>query len=178
MNDLPRPTLDALIAHQALSHDLMQWSATAHKLVKERITALLAAYGKPATISEDHDEWAGRVLADGQNPFPPGTSIYDDLNNNTAYSNVEIGYGRGPDDGPVLITFTGNYAQWAPGGDNYRRLPASIHIPAWVVCDPAGIDRYKAQTQLLAAKIREQRTGELAMISDLVDEVLGGRGQA
>ena len=164
----PMPHLDALRAHKALTDDLHQWAPTVHRLVRERITVLLEAYGEFNHPLETAEEHAARVLARCQNPFPPGVSIYENLNDNRGYDHIEIGYGL-EGDGDLRITFAGWYPHWAADGESYERRFAEIHCPGWLVTEPDGVDRYRAQTEEMAAEVRQQVAAEHAAISALLN---------
>ncbi len=69
----PRSTVEALRIHQQITSDLLQWAPIVHQLVRERITALAEASGPSGhSPSETLEEYAARVLAGGQEPFPVG----------------------------------------------------------------------------------------------------------
>lgn len=169
-DDLPTPPLNALRAHKALIGDLHQWAPTVHRLVRERIAALMEAYGPHDHPLETPEEHAARVLAYGQKPFPSGASIYENLNDNRGYDHIEVGYGiEGQGDGELRITFTGWYPHWAVDGESYERRFAEIHCPGWLVTEPDGIDRYRAQTEQMAAEVRRQVKANQAAINALLD---------
>jgi hypothetical protein len=155
---LPAPTLDALRAHQALTDDLHQWAPTVHQLVKERIAALVAAYGPYDALDETAEEYAARVFAGGQRPFPAGVSIYENLNDNRGYDHVAVRLGL-PDESGLRITYTGWYPRWVIVNDDteeeaYERRPVEIHVPAWLVTDPDGVEKYRQETDAMAAAVR------------------------
>ncbi len=173
---LPTPPLDALRAHKALTSVLHQWAPTVHRLVRDRIAALMEAYGQHDHPLETPEEHAARVLAHGQSPFPAGVSIYENLNDNCGYDHIDIGYGL-EGDGELRITFTGWYPHWSLANDeaededeDYERRSASIHCPGWLVTEPDGIDRYRAQTDEMAAAVRREVEAESAAISALLDK--------
>lgn len=170
---LPTPSLAALRAHKALMDELHQWAPTVHRLVRERIAALMEAYGPHDHPLETPEEHAARVLAHGQNPFPAGVSIYENLNDNRGYDHIGIGYGM-DGDGELRITFTGWYPHWVvvnddTGEDAYERRAASIHCPGWLVTEPDGIDRYRAQTEQMATAVRQQVEADNAALSAFLD---------
>ncbi len=170
-DDLPTPSLDALRAHKSLVDNLHQWAPTVHRLVRERIAVLMEAYGPHDHPLETPEEYAARVLAHGQKPFPAGESIYENLNDNHGYDHIGIGYGIQSDgDGELQITFTGWYPHWAADGESYERYFAEIHCPGWLVTEPDGIDRYRAQTEQMAAEVRRQVEAESAAIDALLDK--------
>src|SRR5262245_31683275 len=104
--DLPRPSIQALHSYRDLASDLSQWTPTVHRLVRERVAALIEANGRYEHPLETAEQYAERVLAHGQYPFPAGQCIYNDLNNNSWYDHVGINYGA-PDEGGTRITYTG-----------------------------------------------------------------------
>lgn len=86
---------------------------------------------------------------------------------------VDIGYGL-EGDGELRITFTGWYPHWSLANDeaeeeDYERRSASIHCPGWLVTESDGIDRYRAQTEQMAAEVRRAVEAEDATISALLD---------
>lgn len=165
---LPTPPLDALRAQKALTDDLHQWAPTVHRLVRDRIAALIQAYGPHDHPLETPEEHAARVLAHGQSPFPAGVSLYENLNDNRGYDHIDIGYGM-DGDGELRITYSGWYPEWAADGESYQRRWATIHCPGWLVTEPDGIDRYCAQTEDMVAEVRRQIEAESAAISALLD---------
>jgi hypothetical protein len=170
MTEPPRPTPEALHAYRELADGLSQWAPTGHRLVRERVATLAEAFGPyrhPLETAEDH---AARVLAAGQYPFPVGQCLYDDLNNNTGYDHIDVGYGTS-EDGGTRITFTGWYPHWAPDGESYERRKATIHCPGWLVTDPDGVERYRRQTVDMAEAVRRERAVEDAAIDALLAEV-------
>lgn len=173
MTDLPHPTTEALLAHRELNYALSQWAPTVHRLVRERITALMDANGRWEHPLETAEEYAMRVLAHGQSPFPQGVCLYDDDNGNSniAYEHIDIGYGL-TEDGGTRITFTGWYPHWAADGQSYERRSATIHCPGWLVTDPDGLARFRRQTDEMAEAVRRDREAEVARISKLVDDIL------
>lgn len=156
MFTLPRPSIEALHAYRDLSSDLSQWAPTVHELVRERITALAEAYGPRNHPTETDEEYAERVLARGQYPFPVGTCLYDDLNSNIAYEHIEVGYDMG-DEGGARIAYAGWYPQWAPDRESYERRRAQIYCPAWLVTEPDGVERYRRQTAEMVAAVHQER---------------------
>lgn len=164
---LPQPTVEALHAHREVTSDLSQWTPRVHELVRERIAALADAFGPYRHPLETAEEHAERVLAKGQYPFPVGACLYDDLNNNTAYDHIDVGYGGTEDEG-IRITFTGWYPHWAPDGQSYERRRAKIHCPGWLVTDPDGVERYRRQTADMADAVRQENEAESAAISALL----------
>jgi hypothetical protein len=172
---LPLPSVQALRAYRDLASDLSQWAPTVHRLVRERIAALVEANGRYEHPLETAEQYAERVLAKGQYPFPAGVSIYENLNDNTGYDHIDIGYGL-EGDGELRITFTGWYPHWSLANDeaeeeDYERRSASIHCPGWLVTDPDGVDRYRKQTQEMVAEVRKQRAAEAESISVLLDSL-------
>ncbi|MER7331745.1 MULTISPECIES: hypothetical protein [unclassified Micromonospora] len=171
--DLPQPTTKALHAHRELTYALSQWAPTVHRLVRERIAALMEAYGRYEHPLETAEEYAMRVLAKGQIPFPQGVCLYDDDsgNSNIAYEHVDVGHGL-TEDGGTRITYTGWYPHWAPDGQAYERRLATIHCPGWLVTDPSGVDRFRQQTTDMCEVVRQERAANAARISALVDALL------
>ncbi len=166
---LPTPPIEALRAHKALMDDLHQWAPTVHRLVRKRIAALTEAYGPHNHPLETPEEHAARVLAHGQNPFPADASIYENPNGNRGYEHIEVGYGIQSDgDGELRIWFTGWYPRWTADGESYERCFAEIHCPSWLVTEPDGIDRYRAQTDQMAAEVRRKVDTENAAIAALL----------
>jgi hypothetical protein len=165
---LPQPTMSALLAHRELTYELSQWAPTVHRLVRERIAALMDAYGPRDHPLETAEEYAMRVLAHGQYPFPEGACIYDDLNCNTGYDHIEVGYGVPPLDGEARITYSGSYPKWAPDGESYTTERAKIHCPAWLITDPDGITRFQQQTVEMAQRVRAEVEAERSDIEKLV----------
>ncbi len=168
-DDLPVPPLGALRAYKALMDDLGQWAPTVHRLVRERIAALMEAYGPFDHPLETAEEHAARVLAHGQSPFPSGVSIYENLDDNRGYDHIEVGYGM-DGDGELRITYSGWYPEWATDGESYQRGWATIHCPGWLVTEPDGIARYRAQTEQMAAEVRQQVEEGNAAISAALDK--------
>jgi hypothetical protein len=145
--DLPRPTADALTAYQELHDQLSQWAPTVHRLVRERIDALAAAYGREHPgPTETTEQYVARVYARGQEPFPRGVSTYEDLNDNRGYDHIRVSYGR--------VYYGGHYPEWNADGSDYSTRWAEIDVPAWVITDPDGTDRYRAETSEIADRIR------------------------
>jgi hypothetical protein len=174
MTDLPRPSVEALRAYRDLAADLSQWAPTTHELVCERIAALVEANGPWEHPLETAEEFAGRVLAEGQYPFPVGGCLYDDLNNNTAYEHVEVNYALAGD-GYALITYSGWYPKWAADGESYERCTARIHCPAWLVTEPDGVARYRRQTEEMIAAVRQKRADESAALDAMLDRIKSNR---
>lgn len=168
MSDLPQPTSEQLAAHHRLASDLHQWAPTVHQLVRERIAALMAAYGPRNHSTETDEEFAQRVLAHGQYPPPVGEYIYDDdsLSSNRGYDHIHVGYGP-----EHTITYSGWYPQWAPDGESYERRWTQISCPGWLVTDPDGIERYRTETEQMAQVVREERAAEDARIHALLEQV-------
>jgi hypothetical protein len=156
-------TMEALEAHRALTDDLMQWAPVAHRLVHERIEALRDAYGPRDHPLESNWDFAARVLAKGQQPFPQGVSIHDDLNSNISYEHVTVGYGT--------IEYQGVYPHWRPD-DDYQIRIARITVPAWLVTEPDGIVRYDHETADMVAAVTVERAAEAAKIERMVEQVL------
>ena len=167
---LPMPPLDALRAHKALTGELHQWAPTVHRLVRDRIAALMEAYGRFDNPLETAESHASRVLARGQHPFPTGQCIYDELDCNTGYSHVGIGHGL-DDDGDNRITFSGTYPHWAADGESYELRIAEIHCPGWLVTEPDGVDRYRRETDRMAEQVRRARAEEDAAIAAAIDRI-------
>ncbi len=168
--DLPQPTAEALTAYRDLRTDLLQWAATVHELVRERIAALAEANGPTRHVLETVEEYAERVLARGQHPFPAGECIYDDLNNNTGYGNVEVGYAMTDDDGGAVIRYSGTYPQWDDAGETYELRIARIYCPAWLITEPDGVERYRQQTSEMVTALR----AELLKEDQALDALLAG----
>jgi hypothetical protein len=172
--ELPIPTLAALVAHRDLTHDLAQWAPTVHSLVRERVAALAAASGPFDHPTETRVEFAERVLAQGQYPFPAGVSVYDNLNSNITYEHVEVGYGLAGD-GEARITFTGTYPVFGDDRSDMDRRTASISCPGWLVSEPNGVDRFAAQTADMVDALELERAGDDAKIADLVRGIRHGQ---
>jgi hypothetical protein len=171
--ELPQPTAEALNTYRELNYVLSQWAPTVHRLVRERIAALMEAYGRYENQMETAEEYAMRVLAKGQIPFPQGVCLYDEDsgNSNIAYEHINIGYGLA-EDGGTRITFTGWYPHWAADGQSYERRSATVHCPGWLVTDATGIDRFRQQTADMCEAVRAECAAEDARISALVDSLL------
>lgn len=174
MSALPRPTAAALDAYRALTYDLSMWASTAHHLVKERIAAAVEAYGEPDHAGEPAWEYAERVLVGGQHPFPEGECIHDDLDNNRGYDHVQIGYVRDLDQAQYVtgVDFVGWYPEWSADGNHYRNRMAHVTVPAWVITDPAAVDRYRQQTARLAEQVRAEQARFKARIARIVERTL------
>jgi hypothetical protein len=170
---LPQPTMSALLAHRELTYELSQWAPTVHRLVRERIAALMDAYGPRDHPLERAEEYAQRVLAGGQYPFPEGTCLYDDLNCNTGYDHIEVGYGV-PEDGQARITYSGSYPKWAPDGESYTREQAEIHCPAWLITDPDAITKFQQQTTEMAQRVRAEVEAERLDIEQRLEKLVAG----
>jgi hypothetical protein len=166
--ELPIPTMDALLGYQQLTSELLQWSSTVHMLVRERIADLAAAYGPYNHPLETAAEYAERVLAQGQHPFPDGVSIYDDLNSNIGYGQVQVDSAGGE----VRVVFTGWWPHWAADGSSYERRLATIHCPGWLLSAPDGISRFRQQTADMVMALRRERSREDAALDALIDEAL------
>lgn len=169
------PQIDAavLAAHHAVYTELSQWMPTVHRLVCERVAALVEANGDYEHPLETAVEYAQRVLANGQQPFPPGVSIYDELASNRGYDWVTVGYGTA-EDGGERVTFSGLYFEITDG----RRVvphPAEVHCPSWVISDPDGIARFEAQTEQMCAQVRADREEFHARISRAADAFFANR---
>jgi hypothetical protein len=160
----------ALLVYQELTGVLHESAPTIHQLVRERIAMLDEAYGQFNHPTETRTEHAERVLALGQHPFPLGECIYDDLNVNTGYEHVEVGYGL-PEDGDLRITFTGWYPHWAPDGESFEHRTASIHCPSWLVTDADGEQRFRDQTDAMVAAVKAERERESAAINALLEQL-------
>lgn len=173
---MTRPTAAALQQHRELTATLHEFAPTVHRLVRERIALLDEAYGEFNHPTETRREHAERVLARGQHPFPVGECLYDDLNNNTAYDHVAVGYGL-REDGGGRITFTGWYPEWAADGESYERRPVSIHCSAWVVTDPDGEQRFRGQTAEMVTAVRAERAETDAAIAALIEQARDGGGR-
>lgn len=169
----PRISPDALRVYQLLTDNLSQWSPTVHELVRERIAALVEANGPWDHPLETAEGFAARVLAHGQHPFPVGECLYDDLDNNTAYEHVEVGYGTS-EAGGFRIEFSGWYPHWAADREDYEHRTARIHCPGWLVADPGGVERFRRETQTMAEAVRQERAAEWAAISKRVDDYMEG----
>lgn len=169
--DLPTPTQAALAAYHDLTYDLSQWAPTAHDLVSKRIDALAEAYGPFDHPLETRQEYAERVLAHGQHPFPKGECLYDDLDNNTAYAHIAV-WRDSADKGGFRITYTGSYPKWADDGGSYERRSAEIHVPSWLVTEPDGIERFRAQTAQMVADVVAERRRENAAIDAAIAAAL------
>lgn len=173
----PHPPIEALRVHQSVTNVLSQWTPTVHRLVRDRIAALMEAHGPYEHPLETAEQYAQRVLAGGQRPFPTGECLYDNLNNNTGYEHIRVGYGLAGE-GELRITYTGWYPHWAEDGESYDRRVAEIHCPGWLVTDPDGEDRYRAQTAELAEAVRQKVAAERAAIDALLDDLRGRSGRA
>lgn len=173
---LPRVTLGAQGAYRDIASQLSQWAPTVHQLVQERIAALVDAYGPYDHPLETAQQYAERVLAHGQYPFPPGTSLYDDLNINTGYNHINVGYGLPGEDGS-RITYTGQYPEWADDGGSCKMRTVRIHCPGWLVSEPDGVERYRQQTVGMAEAIRAERAQLAAQIEAQIDEVMAARNR-
>lgn len=171
--ELPDLLAQALHDYRDTASLLSQWAPTVHRLVRDRITALAEADGREDTGTETAEQFAARVHAHGQNPFPEGTCIYDDTgydaNVNIGYDHISVGYGHG-DDGPLRVTYTGRYPVWSADGESYVMRTAEIHCPGWLVTDPDGVDRYRRQTQRMAADVRAERADEVHDLLDWIHE--------
>lgn len=167
------PLIDAavLATHREVRMDLSMWAPTVHELVCERIAALVEANGTFNHPTETAEEYAQRVLACNQRPFPPGTSIYDDLNNNRGYDWVQMGYGVGGEGGRV--EFTGWWPEFHEGSRGFDINLVSIHCPAWVVSGPDGVDRFRAETAEMCAEVRRENAERAASISRLIEQYRG-----
>lgn len=170
-----RPTIEALRAHRELTSVLHEWAPTVHRLVRERLALLEEAYGSYNHPLETLSEFTERVLAQGQYPFPVGECLFDDLNNNTSYELVEVGYAL-PEDGEALITYTGWYPRWAPDYESYEHRHATIHCPSWVVTDPDGEQRFRDRTAEMVTAVKAEREQQRARIDDLIEQALRERG--
>lgn len=168
---LPQPTMPALLAHRELTYELSQWAPTVHQLVRERIRALMDAHGPYSHPLETAEQYAERVLAGGQYPFPPDTCLYDDLNSNTGYDHIEVGYGVA-EDGGTRITYSGSWPKWAPDGESYTREWAEIHCPAWLISDPDGITKFQQQTAEMAQRVRAEVEAERLDIEKRLEGLL------
>lgn len=146
-----KPTIsDAnLVQDRELRMNLSRWAPTVHRLVKERIAALVEASTWSHPL-ETHVEYAQRVLAHGQYPLPEWACVYDDLTSNRGYDYISTGYPL-EGDGAARIEFVGLY----PDLDDLGRLrKAEIHCPAWLVTDPDGESRFRQQTaEMVAAAV-------------------------
>ncbi|MEU3452290.1 hypothetical protein ABZ671_01580 [Micromonospora sp. NPDC006766] len=173
--NLPRPTAEALHAYRDLAGDLSQWAPTVHRLVRERIAALMEANGRWEHPTETAEEYAQRVLAHGQFPFPQGVCLYDDDNHNSniSYEHIDVGYGVTGDE-VTRITYTGWYPHWKCDGQSYERRTATIHCPGWLVTDLDGVDRFRRQTADMCEAVRRERADEDARISALIDSLADG----
>ncbi len=163
-------TLAALIAYRDLANELSQWAPTVHRLVCERIAALAEANGPWEHQTETARGYAERVLARGQYPFPAGECLYDDLNNNTGYEHIEVGYGL-DGEGGARITYSGWYPQWASDGESYTRGTARIYCPAWLIAEPDGEERYRQETAEMVAAVHQKRADEDAKLDAMMDDL-------
>jgi hypothetical protein len=122
---------------------------------------------------EPAEQYAARVLAEGQEPFPHGQTIYDDegfnANINTGYEHVEATYGFGADGPGMSIRYYGRWPKFNPAGDDYEMVPAYIHVPAWLITDPDGEERYRQQTAEMAADVRQKNAAEDARMDALIE---------
>jgi hypothetical protein len=165
-----RVTSEALTAYRETQSLLHQWAATAHRLVVERVDALLAADPDDVHVTETPREFAERVHAHGQYPFPEGEAIYSDINNNRGYDWVEIGFGvNGEGD---EVDYTGWYPVWAPDGESYERRFARIHIPTYVITEPDGAERYRARTAEMVAALKARQAEERARLDEIIAEMV------
>lgn len=135
MTDDERPTLAAITAMRDTQSVLHTWWLTAHNLVHERQDAIKAVDPRwgPHTYLSDL-------------PIPRG---YDDYPTGY-YEHVSVGYGTQDDPTPT-VHYEGRWTKWAADRESYEKVYADITIPAWVITDPDGPDRYRAQTAGLVA---------------------------
>lgn len=168
---LTKPTIsDAdLVRDRELRMNLSQWAPTVHRLVKERIAALVEAstWNHPL---ETHVEYAERVLARGQYPFPEWACVYDDLTSNRGYDYISMGYPL-EGDGAARVEFVGLYPDPVDLG---RLRKAEIHCPAWLITDPDGESRFRQQTaEMVAAAAADE-----AKMRACIDSAMAMRREA
>lgn len=167
---LPHPDPAALAAYRDIAQELSQWAPTVHQLVRTRVAALADAYGLFDSSTESLEEFAQRVLAGGQYPFPQGVSVYDDLNSNRTYEHVEVGYGQHADGG-TTVTFTGRYPDIGQGSRVPTWSTARVYCPGWLISAPDGVDRFHAQTAEMVTKVTDERAARDADIEKLVSQL-------
>lgn len=161
------PSLAAIEAARDTVEILHQWAGTAHRLVWERIEALTAAdpdFAHPLETAQQH---AARVYAGGQEPFPRGVGIHENLNDNRGYDHVWIGYGR--------IHYGGHYPEWNADGTDYTTRWAEIDVPVWLVTDPDGPIRYRQETAEMVAKVEAEGARLGAELHAIVERLLRER---
>lgn len=159
----PTITADDLTAYQSMTSDLECWEHAVHDLVVERVEALQAVHPEDRPGGETAREWAERVLAKGQYPMP------ETERDRRGYEYVQASYGT--------ITYSGPYTHWTPDGEDYVTRIARISVPAWVITDPDGPDRYRAETDAMVAAARAERDALDARLDEIMDRIIAERSE-
>ena len=145
--ELPKITLAELEAAKDLQHRVMEFASLAHELASERVALLQAvdplAYAGQHPLPED--EWEHRY-----------------------YEKSQFSYDG---DGVPCVAFFGHWYVWSIDGETYDVAFADVTVPLWVLTDPDGPDRFRAETRDRVAQAELAEAARAAEIDALCEVI-------